>query len=89
MSENIITTPCITVCKTDPISGYCYGCGRSNEDKKMWSDPETTNNWKKDNLKTIRNRLTGWQQIAFDASYKNKQELGLSLIKQQLIQSKK
>ena len=89
MSENIITTPCITVCKTDPISGYCYGCGRSNEDKKMWSDPETTNNWKKDNLKTIRNRLTGWQQIAFDASYKNKQELGLSLIKQQLTQSKK
>ena len=89
MSENIITTPCISVCKTDPISGYCYGCGRSNEDKKMWSDPETENNWKKENLKTIRNRLTGWQQIAFDASYKNKQELGLSLIKQQLTQSKK
>ena len=31
----MIISPCISICKTDPISGYCYGCGRSNEDKQM------------------------------------------------------
>ena len=34
MSEENIISPCISVCKTDPISGFCYGCGRSNEEKK-------------------------------------------------------
>ena len=34
MNKNDVVTPCIAVCKTDPISGFCYGCGRSNEDKK-------------------------------------------------------
>tara|TARA_X000000368_G_scaffold350433_1_gene290753 strand:- start:2229 stop:2504 length:276 start_codon:yes stop_codon:yes gene_type:complete len=89
MNENIIVSPCITVCKTDPITGYCYGCGRSLEDKKMWSNPETNNHWKEKNLETIRNRLSGWQQIAFDESYKNKKKSGLSLIKQKLNESKK
>jgi len=33
MEQNKVTSPCISVCKTDPISGYCYGCGRTNEEK--------------------------------------------------------
>ena len=69
-----IVTPCISVCKTDPISGFCYGCGRSNEDKAFWKNPETSNEWKMSNLKTIRNRLNGWQQEAFDKSYEFKKE---------------
>ena len=89
MNENIIISPCITVCKTDPITGYCYGCGRSSEDKKMWSNTETSNNWKQENLKKIRNRLSGWQQTAFDESYKNKKLSGMSLIKQKLNELKK
>ena len=36
----MIVSPCIIICKTDPVTGYCYGCGRSNEDKKMWKDEE-------------------------------------------------
>ena len=36
MNENIVVSPCISVCKTDPVSGYCYGCGRTNEDKVFW-----------------------------------------------------
>ena len=32
----MIVSPCISICKTDPLTGYCYGCGRSNDDKKMW-----------------------------------------------------
>ena len=34
MSVENVTSPCISVCKTDPISGFCYGCGRSNDEKK-------------------------------------------------------
>ena len=36
MEQNKVTSPCISVCKTDPISGYCYGCGRTNEEKDIW-----------------------------------------------------
>ena len=42
MDNKEIVTPCMSVCKTDPISGFCYGCGRTDEDKKMWKDLETS-----------------------------------------------
>ena len=29
----MIISPCISICKTDPTTGYCYGCGRSNDEK--------------------------------------------------------
>ena len=76
MNNNEITSPCITVCKTDPISGYCYGCGRSLEDKKLWSNPDIDNEKKIENLKVIRNRLNGWQKTAFDLSGKGYYGLG-------------
>ena len=41
MNNKTIISPCITVCKTDPITGLCYGCGRSSEDKIMWKNAET------------------------------------------------
>jgi len=31
----MIVSPCISICKTDPQTGYCYGCGRNNEEKKF------------------------------------------------------
>ena len=31
----MIISPCISICKTDPQTGYCYGCGRSNDEKKV------------------------------------------------------
>lgn len=85
----IITNPCISICKTDPLSGFCYGCGRSNEDKNTWKDPETSDIWKQNNIQTLRERLTGWQLDAFDKSYKNKTETGLSLLMQKIKDSKK
>ena len=27
-------SPCISICKTDPVTGFCYGCARTNEEKK-------------------------------------------------------
>ena len=39
--EKNVVSPCISVCKTDPISGFCYGCARSSEDKNAWKDENT------------------------------------------------
>ena len=33
--KKMIISPCISICKTDPQTGYCYGCGRNNEEKKI------------------------------------------------------
>ena len=49
----MIVSPCISICKTDPVSGQCYGCGRSDEEKKIWKDPKTTDDWKNNNLKEL------------------------------------
>ena len=89
MDNKEIVTPCMSVCKTDPISGYCYGCGRTDEDKKMWKDPETSDEWKINNLELLRTRLHGWQKDAFDESYAYKKENGISLIKKKLLEQKK
>ena len=89
MDNKEVVTPCMSVCKTDPISGYCYGCGRTDEDKKIWKDPETSNEWKINNLELLRTRLNGWQKDAFDKSYAYKKENGISLIKKKLLEQKK
>ena len=77
----MIISPCISICKTDPLTGYCYGCGRSNDDKKMWKDEKTRDQWKKNNLVEIKKRLNGWQLESFEESYKHKIESGISLFK--------
>ena len=80
----MITSPCISICKTDPLTGYCYGCGRKNEDKKIWKLKNTSDQWKNDNLIEIQNRLSGWQLESFKDSYKHKAENGISLFKKNL-----
>ena len=81
----MIISPCISICKTDPQTGYCYGCGRSNEEKKLWKLTSTSNQWKNDNLTIIQKRLTGWQLESFKESYNHKVENGISLYKKNLI----
>ena len=81
----MIISPCISICKTDPSTGYCYGCGRSNEEKRLWKLEETTDKWKKDNIKQIKERLSGWQLDSFNESYEHKQNNGISLFKKNLI----
>ena len=88
MEDEIIITPCISVCKSDPITDFCYGCGRTSEDKKKWNNPSTSNEWKKSNLDLTRNRLNGWQQEAWDKSYAYKKETGMTLIKKKLLEQK-
>ncbi len=74
-------SPCISICKTDPVTGYCYGCGRNNEDKIKWKDENTSDEWKIENLKTIRSRLKGWHLESFNESYEYKINSGISLFK--------
>ena len=81
----MIISPCISICKTDPKTGYCYGCGRSNEEKKIWKMEDTLDQWKEKNLIIIQTRLTGWQLESFKESYKHKMENGISLFKKNLI----
>tara|TARA_B100000686_G_scaffold240251_1_gene248736 strand:- start:641 stop:892 length:252 start_codon:yes stop_codon:yes gene_type:complete len=77
----MIISPCISICKSDPVTGYCYGCGRNNEEKKKWKDSNTSKEWKINNLKEIQDRLNGWQLESFKESYKHKIENGISLIR--------
>tara|TARA_Y100000992_G_scaffold264881_1_gene201906 strand:+ start:410 stop:661 length:252 start_codon:yes stop_codon:yes gene_type:complete len=80
----MIISPCISICKTDPSTGYCYGCARTNEEKKIWKLEETNNEWKQKNLKDIRERLNGWQLESFNQSYEYKVNNGISLFKKNL-----
>ena len=80
----MIISPCISICKTDPLTGFCYGCGRSNEEKKIWKHENTTDEWKTNNIKVIKKRLNGWQLESFEQSYKYKIENGISLFKKKL-----
>ena len=81
----MIVSPCISICKTDPDTGYCYGCGRTDEEKIKWKSEETTAEWKRQNLEDIKNRLSGWQLQSFLKSYNCKIEEGMSLFKKAML----
>ena len=81
--ENVLS-PCISICRTDPRTGYCYGCARTNEEKIIWKSESTKITWKKANLSLLIQRMSGWQLTTFKESYSNKIKTGLSLYKQNL-----
>ena len=83
-----IVSPCISICKTDPVTGYCYGCARTNEEKKLWKDEGTNEKWKEENLKVILTRMQGWQLETFKESYEHKKNQGISLFKKNLLKDK-
>ena len=85
--NDMIVSPCISICKTDPITGYCYGCARTNDEKKLWKNENTNNEWKKQNLEEITQRMTGWQQDTFKESYNHKLKNGISLFKKNLLET--
>tara|TARA_B100000614_G_scaffold249093_1_gene257690 strand:- start:125 stop:385 length:261 start_codon:yes stop_codon:yes gene_type:complete len=85
MTQKIVS-PCISICKTDPITGYCYGCARTDKEKKIWKDENTSEEWKKENLEIIKSRLQGWQLDTFIESYEHKVKQGISLFKKKLLE---
>tara|TARA_B110000467_G_C18132055_1_gene373887 strand:- start:361 stop:624 length:264 start_codon:yes stop_codon:yes gene_type:complete len=86
--SNKVISPCISICRTDPVTGFCYGCARTNEEKKLWKDKNTNSQWKKENLKIIINRMQGWQLETFKESYAHKKNKGVSLFKKNLLENK-
>ena len=86
--EKKIVSPCISICKTDPVTGYCYGCARTNYEKKKWKDENTLIEWKEENLKIIITRMRGWQLETFKESYEHKKNKGISLFKKKLLENK-
>ena len=76
----MIVSPCISICKTDPKTGYCYGCGRTKDEKKIWKLEETNDQWKIENIEVIKRRLTGWQLESFQESYTYKTKNGLMIM---------
>ena len=83
-----IISPCISICKTDRVTGYCYGCARTDQEKKLWKNEKTDNNWKSKNLEIIVSRMKGWQLETFKESYAHKIKNGVSLFKKNLLNKK-
>ena len=76
MNNTKIISPCISICKNDPKTDLCFGCARSGEEKKIWKLPETTNEWKKNNLITLQGRMKKTQLMTFKKSYDEKIQFG-------------
>jgi len=89
MDDQKIVSPCISICRTDPRTGYCYGCARTEKEKIIWKEIDTTIQWKEQNINQLTQRMTGWQLETFKESYSNKVKTGLSLFKQNLMKDKK
>ena len=86
--NNKVISPCISICRTDPVTGYCYGCARTNEEKKSWKNDNTEDQWKEENLKLIISRMQGWQLETFEESYNHKKDKGISLFKKNQLENK-
>ena len=86
--DNKVISPCISICRTDPVTGYCYGCARTNEEKRLWKDEKIDDKWKQENLQLITTRMQGWQLETFKESYKHKKTKGISLFKKKQLENK-
>ena len=86
--NNKVISPCISICRTDPVTGYCYGCARTNDEKKLWKDEDAKDQWKEENLKIIITRMQGWQLETFKESYEHKKNKGISLFKKDQLENK-
>jgi hypothetical protein len=85
MNDQKIVSPCISICKTDHRTGYCYGCARTGKEKIIWKDEKTSNQWKEENIYELIQRMTGWQLEAFKESYQHKVKTGISIFKKNQI----
>ena len=76
MNNKKIISPCISICKSDPVTGFCYGCARTDQDKKIWKDPNTKDQWKLENLYKLKKRMSESQLKTFERSYEEKLKFG-------------
>ena len=85
MDNQKIISPCISICKTDYNTGYCYGCSRTDKEKIIWKNKKTSNEWKEKNINELIQRMSGWQLEAFKESYEHKIKNGISIFKKNQI----
>ena len=76
MNNSKTISPCISICKSDPATGFCYGCARTDEEKKIWKNPDTKNVWKKENLNILKSRMNESQLKTLEQSYEEKIRFG-------------
>lgn len=55
----MIESPCMKICIFDQESGLCLGCSRTADEVEKWGKPETTDTWKENNLKELKQREQG------------------------------
>ena len=85
MDDKNIISPCISICKKDYSTGYCYGCARTDEEKIIWKNEKTSNQWKQKHIKKLIKRMSGWQLESFKDSYEHKIKTGISIFKKNQI----
>ena len=72
---------CVSICVNDQDTKQCLGCGRTMQEKQMWKDPNTTDDWKQNNTQECLTRLTTQQADYWRASYNFKLTHGKSMHK--------
>ena len=85
MNDKIIS-PCISVGNTDTVTGYCQRWARTEQEKRIRKNDNTSNKWKSKNLETIISRMKGWQLNTFKESYDYKISNGISLFKKKILE---
>ena len=73
----------------DENTGFCEGCARSSEEKILWKDKNTTDEWKTTNLIVIQKRMNTSMLKNFKESYEFKIKNGISLIKKKKLDEQK
>ena len=76
----MIISPCISICKTDPITGYCYGCGRSEDDKKNWINEKKDEKLEAEHLKKHLKSITDHIKTLSLKKYSQLLKMKVSLI---------
>ena len=87
--KKMIVSPCISICKMDPNTGFCTGCARSSEEKIIWKHKNTDDDWKTSNLIDIQKRMDTSTLKNFKESYEFKLKNGISLIKKKKLDEQK
>ena len=73
----------------DEDTGFCEGCARSSQEKILWKDKNTTDEWKTTNLIVIQKRMDDLTLKSFKESYEFKIKNGISLIKKKKLDEQK
>tara|TARA_B100000900_G_scaffold306988_1_gene265617 strand:+ start:892 stop:1158 length:267 start_codon:yes stop_codon:yes gene_type:complete len=78
--ETEIVSPCVSLCGVNE-DGFCPGCGRTLEERKIWKKENPDNEWKLKNIEDAIARLDEQALDHFHASYEFKKKHGLSIKK--------